>query len=222
MEDHLHIITGHYGSGKTEFAVNFALSLARAGYSPLLADLDVVNPYFCSREQSEYLSANGVTVIVSAGGNSDMPALNPAVNALLEPGICGVMDIGGDAVGARVLGRFAQKIQAVKYELLCVLNFSRPETATPEKAERYLREIEKSAKLKATGLINNTHLCAETEAEDIMRGASLANEVAERTGIPVRYHAFPRRLEDKIALPSETLLPMDLLMRKPWELETDE
>ncbi len=220
MEDHLHIITGHYGSGKTEFAVNLAFRLARAGHAVTLADLDIVNPYFCSREQKEPLETVGVRVIVSAGGQGDLPALNPAIFSLLESGVCGIMDVGGDPAGARVLGRFAQKIRKIEHEFLCVLNFNRPETATPEKAERYLREIEHSAQLTATGLINNTHLCGETTAEYVLRGEKLAQAVAASTGIPVLYNAFPRRLTGEVDLPKETLFPMDLMMKKPWEDET--
>jgi len=220
-ENHLHIITGHYGSGKTEFAVNFAFRLARAGYAVTLADLDIVNPYFCSRGQREALESHGVRVIASTGGDADVPALNPEVYALLEKDVCGIMDVGGDAAGARVLGRFAPKIRAMEYELFCVLNFNRPETATPEKAERYLREIERSAKLTATGLIGNTHLCGDTAAEDVLRGAELAETLASRVQIPVRYHAFPRWVGNIAGLPPETLFPMDIMLKKPWESDRE-
>lgn len=220
-ENHLHIITGHYGSGKTEFAVNFAFCLTRAGYAVTLADLDIVNPYFCSRGQREALESRGVRVIASTAGDADVPALNPKVYSLLEKDVCGILDVGGDAAGARVLGRFAPKIQTLAYELFCVLNFNRPETATPEKAERYLREIEHSAKLTATGLINNTHLCGDTAAEDVLRGAELAETLASRVQIPVRYHAFPRRVGNIAGLPPETLFPMDIMLKKPWESDRE-
>ena len=160
-------------------------------------------------------------MIVSAGGHGDLPALNPAVFSLLESGVCGVLDVGGDPAGARVLGRFAQKIRQIEHEFLCVLNFNRPETATPEKAERYLREIEHSAQLTATGLINNTHLCEETTVEDVLRGEKLAQAVAASVGIPVLYNAFSRRLTGEVDLPKETLFPMDLMMKKPWEDEPE-
>ncbi len=219
MRDHLIIITGHYGSGKTEFAVNLALSFAREGREVSLADLDIVNPYFCSRGQRTALESQGVRVIASAGGDADLPAINPAVFSLLEDGVCGILDVGGDAAGARVLGRFAGKIQTIEHELLCVLNFNRPETATVEQALRYLDEIQQSAKLRATGLVGNTHLCGETSARDVLRGAELAREVAARAGIPVCFHAFPRGLAGIDALPPETRFPMDLLLKKPWEIE---
>ena len=218
-ENVLHIITGHYGSGKTEFAVNLALTFAREGYAVALADLDIVNPYFCSRERKEALEAVGVRVVLSAGGNADLPALNPTVSSLLESGVCGIMDVGGDPAGARVLGRFAGRIREIGHDLLCVLNFNRPETATPEQAVRYLREIEASAKLAVTGLVNNTHLLGDTAVEDVLRGAALTDEVAQRTGIPVRYHAIERRLQNEVRILSGELFPMDIQMKKPWEIE---
>jgi hypothetical protein len=220
-QNRLHIITGHYGSGKTEFAVNLALAFAREGRRPILADLDIVNPYFCSRERKTALEDRGVRVVLSSGGNADLPAVNPAVNALLEPGVCGVMDVGGDPAGARVLGRFAGRIKEIDHELLCVLNFNRPETAAPEQAVRYLRAIEQSARLAVTGLVNNTHLLGDTAAEDIQRGAELADEVARLTGIPVRYHAGGRKLIGEIRIRSGELFPMDIYMKKPWETENE-
>lgn len=217
MNDQLTIVTGHYGSGKTEFAVNLAFRLAREGHAVTLADLDIVNPYFCSRERKQELTQQGIRVIVSKGADSDLPAINPEVYALFEPGVCGIIDAGGDAVGAQTLGRFSQKIKSVAHAMLCVINFNRPETNTPQKAEAYLREIEYSARLTATGLVNNTHLDHETTPQDILRGAELMEELSKRTGIPVIYHAFEARFLDRLNLPQEQAFPMQLYMRKPWE-----
>ena len=217
MNDHLTIVTGHYGSGKTEFAVNLAFRLVREGNAVTLADLDIVNPYFCSRERKEEMTDRGIRVIVSKGADSDLPAINPEVYALFEPGVCGIIDAGGDAVGAQALGRFSQKIKCIPYELLCVVNFNRPETNTPQKAEAYLRMIEYSARLCATGLVNNTHLDHQTTTHDILRGAELTEELAKITGIPVMYHAFEERFSGRLELPQEQQFPMQLYMKKPWE-----
>ena len=217
MNDHLTIVTGHYGSGKTEFAVNLAFRLAREGNAVTLADLDIVNPYFCSRERKAELTEKGIRVIVSKGADSDLPAINPEVYALFEPGMCGIIDAGGDAPGAQALGRFSQKIKCIPYELLCVVNFNRPETNTPQKAAAYLREIEYSARLSATGLVNNTHLDHETTMHDILRGAELLEELSVLAGIPLKYHAFEERFSGRLALPEEQQFPMQLYMKKPWE-----
>ena len=217
MNDHLTIVTGHYGSGKTEFAVNLAFRLAREGNAVTLADLDIVNPYFCSRERKAELTETGIRVIVSKGADSDLPAINPEVYALFEPGMCGIIDAGGDAPGAQALGRFSQKIKCIPYELLCVVNFNRPETNTPQKGAAYLREIEYSARISATGLVNNTHLDHETTMHDILRGAELLEELSVLAGIPVKYHAFEERFSGRLALPEEQQFPMQLYMKKPWE-----
>ena len=120
----IQIVTGHYGSGKTEYAVNLALSLAAAGHSTTLADLDIVNPYFRSYEQTARLEAAGVKVIVtSCGGAADIPALNPAVLSIFQnDNQSGVLDIGGDPIGARVLARFAPQLAGQDFDLLYVLN----------------------------------------------------------------------------------------------------
>jgi hypothetical protein len=221
MEQHLTIVTGHYGSGKTEFAVNLAFRLAKAGNRVTLADLDIVNPYFCSRERKDILAAAGIRVIASSAGGADMPAVNPDVYALLEEGVCGIMDVGGDAAGAHVLGRFSQKIAQIEHELLCVVNFNRPETSTVAKAEQYLRQIEFSARLKVTGLVNNTHLDRYTTTHDILRGVALSQELSEATGIPVKYHAYEERFSGKVELPPQTRFEMRLYMRKPWDSENE-
>jgi hypothetical protein len=217
MNDHLTIVTGHYGSGKTEFAVNLAFRLAREGNAVTLADLDIVNPYFCSRERKAELTEKGIRVIVSKGADSDLPAINPEVYALFEPGMCGIIDAGGDAPGAQALGRFSQKIKTIPYELLCVVNFNRPETNTPQKAAAYLREIAYSARLSATGLVNNTHLDHETTTHDILRGAELLSELSVLSCIPVKFHAFEERFSGRLELPQEQQFPMQLYMKKPWE-----
>ena len=136
------IITGHYGTGKTELAVNLALALAGEGCRVMLADLDIVNPYFRSRERRPQLEAAGIQVISSpqACSDADVPALPAELLAILENrDVRGVLDIGGDPVGARVLARFQPKIIAEDYQLIFVLNANRPEVRTPEAAVAYLR-----------------------------------------------------------------------------------
>ncbi len=218
MNQHLTIVTGHYGSGKTEFSVNLAFRLIESGCAVTLADLDIVNPYFCSRERRDALEARGVRIVASRWAEADLPVIDPEVSSLLERGVCGIMDVGGDAVGAQVLGRFSQKISLIEHELLCVVNFSRPETATAEQAENYLRQIEYSARLKVTGLVNNTHMDRDTTAADILRGAKLAEALAKKSGIPLRYHAYDARFDKQLGLPREMRFPMRLYMKKPWEI----
>ena len=182
------IITGHYGTGKTEFAVNLALALASDGEQVMVADLDVVNPYFRSRERRATLEEAGIQLISSsqACANADVPSLPAEVFTILQnQNLRGVMDIGGDPVGARVLARFQPQIVAQDYQLIYVLNANRPEVRTTETAIAYLRSIEAVTGLVCTGIVNNTHLCGETTEEEIRKGAALAAAVSEETGIPI-------------------------------------
>ena len=216
----LSIITGHYGTGKTEFAVNLALALAAEGDNVMLADLDIVNPYFRSRERKQLLAQAGVRLISSsqACSDADVPALPAELLAILENrDITGVLDIGGDPVGARVLARFRPKIIQEDYQLIYVLNANRPEVRTPETAIAYLRGIEATTGLTCTGIINNTHLCGETTEEEIRKGAALAAEVSRETGIPVLCHVAEEKFIPSLSDLPETVFPITIQMKKPWE-----
>ena len=217
----LSIVTGHYGTGKTEFAVNLALALASEGASVMMADLDIVNPYFRSRERRELLEDAGIRLICSSQActDADVPAIPAEVLTILENrAVRGVLDIGGDPVGARVLGRFQSQILSEDYQLLFVLNANRPEVHTPEQAVAYLRGIEATTGLTCGGIINNTHLCGETTADEIRKGARLAEEVSQETGIPVVCHTAEERFLSELSELREPLFPIRIYMKKPWEL----
>ena len=214
------IVTGHFGTGKTEFSVNLALALARAGEKVMMADLDIVNPYFRSRERREALEAAGVRLITSSqdSENADMPSLPAEILTVLEDrSYRGVMDIGGDPDGARVLARYQPKITAEDYQLLFVSNANRPEVRKAEDAISYLRCIEEVTGLTCGGIVNNTHLCGETTAEEILRGAELARSISERTDIPVLCHTAEERLIPELTALAEPIFPITIQMKKPWE-----
>ena len=214
------IVTGHFGTGKTEFSVNLALALARAGEKVMMADLDIVNPYFRSRERREVLEAAGVRLITSSqdSENADMPSLPAEILTVLEDrSYRGVLDIGGDPDGARVLARYQPKITAEDYQLLFVSNANRPEVRKAEDAISYLRCIEEVTGLTCGGIVNNTHLCGETTAEEILRGAELARAISEKTGIPVLCHTAEERLIPELTALAEPIFPITIQMKKPWE-----
>lgn len=214
------IVTGHYGTGKTEFSVNLALGLARNGEKTMLADLDNVNPYFRSREKRELLESEGIRVISTSQecSDADIPAVPAEVLTIIEnESIRGIMDIGGDPVGARVLGRFRPKLLNTDYQLVFVSNANRPEVREADQAITYLRSIEQVTGLTCSGIINNTHLCGETTPEEVVKGAKLADEVSEKTGIPVLCHVVEKRMATQLPDLKAPVFPVTILMKKPWE-----
>ncbi len=216
----LTIVTGHYGTGKTEFAVNLALSLAAEGARVALADLDNVNPYFRPRERKALLDRAGIRLIATSQTclDADIPAIPAELLTVLEDrSLRGVLDIGGDPAGARALARFQPKILGEDYQLLYVLNANRPEVRTPEAAVSCLRAIEETSGLACSALVNNTHLCGETTPEDIRRGAALAEAVSRKTGVPVLCHTAETRLLPSLTGLDAPVFPITVHMKKPWE-----
>ena len=217
----LFTVVGHFGSGKTEFAVNLALALREEREQVALADLDVVDPYFRSRECAPLLAAKGIRLISSANTcrDADLPSMPAEVNVLLDnPGLTGVLDIGGDPSGARVLARYRHRLAQSGAALLCVINQSRPLSDTADKCVDYIRRIEDACGMAVTALVNNTHCCHLTEVEDILAGAEMARQVSEKTGLPILCHCAPRHLAQAAAAQLEAVFPMDLYMKKPWEM----
>ena len=219
-EARLTALAGHFGTGKTELAVNMALALAEAGHRVTLADLDVVDPYFRSRERADLLARHGVGLIASSQlhVNADIPALPAQVQALFEPDAgFGILDVGGDPSGARVLARYRRGLEEAGVRLLCVVNANRPLTHTADQAIRYLEQIQATAGFPVGGLVNNTHLCGQTEPEDILRGAELARQVSRRTGVSLLCHAVRETLLPLLPPLPEPVFPIQLYMTKPWE-----
>ena len=208
------LFAGHYGSGKTNIALNYARMLKRAGEKVAIADLDIVNPYFRTKDSAADLQAEGIDLVVSdfANSNVDFPAMPKEIYALVaerEQKI--VMDIGGDDRGALALGRYVPDIkQEGDYEMLAVVNASRPLTRTPQDAVEVLREIESACQLPFTGLVNNTNLGQQTTAETVLASRAYADEIAALMGVPVRFTcataAIAKELEGKV----ENLLPLEI------------
>ena len=212
------LFCGHYGSGKTNIAVNVAVNLSQTNKNIALADLDIVNPYFRTKDSSKQLSEKGIRLICSeyANSNVDIPALPQDIYAITDDKTlkC-VVDIGGDDRGAFVLGRISEKIVSENdYDMLMVINSYRPLTRDTESTLEVLREIETAAKIKFTGLINNSNLGEETTKEDVISSFSYAQEISKASGLDIVAttvkeelfvslkneieNLFPLRLQDKI------------------------
>lgn len=222
LNDHrIRIITGNYGTGKTEFSVNYAMKLALQGQKTALVDLDVVNLYFRSREQQHKLEKAGIRVISSSieGSGADLPAISAEVaSPLQDESYQVVLDLGGDSMGARVLAMYNEYFQEKNtFDMFFVVNANRPDTATKEGVLNHMEAIAKVSKVYPTALVNNTHLLRETSMEDIERGQKLCSEVSAETGLPIRYISVLNHLADQLPPHyEETVFPIDLTMRESW------
>jgi CobQ/CobB/MinD/ParA nucleotide binding domain len=182
------ILVGHFGSGKSEIALNLSLGFRARGEKVSVVDLDVVKPYFRCRQAREELEANGIRLVAPEGENAhaDLPIILPAVRHLLEHGDGKVlMDVGGDPVGARALGSVSDAVVMGRTEHLVVLNFFRPYTETVAEAVEMVRAIEAAARLPVTGLVSNNHLMSETTPEIVLDGLEMAEETAGRLCLPI-------------------------------------
>jgi hypothetical protein len=182
------VFVGHFGSGKTEIALNGALDLAAAGNRVVVADLDVVKPYFRSRSARAILSEAGIELLAPTGANihSDLPIIVPQIRSRLRDSDRRlIMDVGGDDIGARVLGSLADVVPLDDTDCLLVLNFRRPSTPDPDAAVAMVREIEAVGRVPVSGLISNTHLMDETTPEVVLEGYHQAVETAHLAKVPL-------------------------------------
>jgi MinD-like ATPase involved in chromosome partitioning or flagellar assembly len=177
------IIVGAYGSGKTEVSINLALHMKRSGTNVRLADLDLVNPYFRSREARHKLERLGVDVVLPPDRymHADLPILTPKVSGMLrKPSGLTLLDVGGDDVGATVLAALAEPLADRACEVLMVINPHRPYTDSVEGCLMIKRQIEAKSRLQITGIVSNANLMAETKKEDVLNGYEFCLQVAEK------------------------------------------
>lgn len=209
------ILTGHYGSGKSEIAVNLAVDKK----IDMLVDLDIVNPYFRSRSVRDLLNEHGVELIESPIENasgSDLPFISskgsrPFVNRDLTA----IFDLGGTKLGAKVLIQFKDFIKNYdEIDFLVVINIFRPETATAEQIIKTIQELEGGAQLRVSGLINNTNLMNETEVDMIHQGETVIKEVSERLNIPIRYTFVEEHVDSKLSFAGENRTLVRYLAKK--------
>ena len=208
----LTLFAGHYGSGKTNIAVNYALHLASEGKSVCIADLDIVNPYFRTADSAAVLERAGVKLISPqfANSNVDLPAL-PAESYRLvqDKSVYGIMDIGGDDRGAYALGRYVPSIlEEGNYRMIFVANCYRPLTRTPEEAMEVMAEIEAACGLKFTDIVNNSNLGTETTPELVMESIPYIEKLKNLSGLPVFAHTARADVAAQLKLPD--VLPLTL------------
>lgn len=208
------LFAGHYGSGKTNIAVNYAFYLKNLGKDVVVADLDIVNPYFRTRDSIDELTQAGVRLISSefASTNVDLPALPQDVYSIFDKhGESAVMDIGGDDRGAYALGRYADFIKDENdYEMLFVFNKFRPLTPTAEDALEIMREIEAAGKIRFTAIVNNSNLGGLTTPEDVLSSVAEAERLSEISQLPIKMTTVTENLVNNLNGKIPNLFPLTL------------
>ena len=214
MNKRVLLLCGHYGSGKTNIAVNLAQAIKREYPTVTLADLDIVNPYFRSKDSAAELEEAGIRLICSryANSNVDIPALPPDLYALTDDRrMRAIIDVGGDDRGALVLGRLAPSLlEENDYEMLMVINCYRPLTRDAASTLEVMREIEYAGGIRFTALVNNSNLGVETTAEDVLSSMRYAEEVSAMSGLPVVMTTADEKLQNELTDKVPNLFPLKL------------
>ncbi len=216
------VVVGNYGSGKTEVSINLAVHAKKAGLEVRIADLDLVNSYFRTREAEQTLTGFDIKVILPSREylQADLPILTPAVaGAIREPDDLTILDVGGDNDGATVLASLAEAFKGKKVHMLMVVNPRRPFTSTISGCLKMRKEIEEASRMTITGLIGNANLIDETGPEDIYSGYEFARMLSSESGLPLSFITVDKALLPAIDL-RETVCPILPIVRQlvpPWK-----
>lgn len=221
LNKRISIFAGHFGSGKTEIAVNYALALKAGQKKVAIVDLDIVNPFFRTADIKEKFEKEDIKAIlpVYANTNVDVPALPAEINTVFEQKSyeC-VIDVGGDDLGARALARYRRQIEAEDYNLFMVINTLRPMTDTVDKILKMLDEIQTTAGLKVSGFVNNTNLLDNTDVKDIVEGQRIIREVSEITNIPIAFTACMEDISEELTDLFDTeIFTLNKQILLPWQ-----
>ena len=214
LQKRITLLCGHYGSGKTNVAVNLAFQAAQSHPNVAIADLDIVYPYFRTKDSREELETAGIRLICSdyANTNVDIPALPPEMYAITDDrSMTAVMDIGGDDRGALALGRYTPAIlEENNYEMLLVINGYRPLTRDADSTLEIIREIEAAGGIPFTAIINNSNLGEETDAETVLSSLAYAEEISAATGLPIKMTTVRAELYEELKNRIPNLFPLTL------------
>jgi hypothetical protein len=216
------IIVGNYGSGKTEVSINLAIDQKRAGVDVKIADLDLVNPYFRTREARKTLLKLGIEVVVPEEKylQADLPILSPVVSGLIrKPSDLILIDAGGNNVGATVLAALADSLRNKHVHMLQVVNPFRPFTDTIESCLKMRDEIERTSKIAINGIIGNANLIDDTSIDDIYNGYDFVKTMCKESRLPLKFITAPAELLPELDVSRFTcpVLPIERQLVPPWK-----
>jgi len=216
----IRIFTGHFGSGKTEIALNYVMNLAKTGKKVALVDIDIVNPYFCSRNMKDKLEQMGIKLIASSASlmNAELMVIPSNVYGVFnDKSYDVVMDIGGDDQGSLVLRQYTDYLKQESYDMFFVVNNDRPFTSNKVDTIQYIKSIERASGLIVTGLISNTNLSYETSVEDIIKGDKIVTDISLELKIPYKYIVCTKELAGIVKHKLHaTVYPIEIYMKPPW------
>ncbi len=213
---------GAFGSGKTEIAINYSICCRKNHTKVAIVDLDVVNPYFRTREAKDALNLKGVKVISPEGkmAYADLPLISPEIKGLIQNSNYHlILDVGGDDVGSVVLGNFKNIIQNYDYQMLLVVNSYRPFSQSVHQIEQMAQEIENRSRLKISGIVSNPNLSSQTDEETIEKGHIVIKQAAQKLEIPVEFICVDERFSKKIRKENfvEPIFYIKRFMHLPWD-----
>ncbi len=221
LSKRIKIFVGSFGSGKTEIAINYSIYCRKNHSQVAIVDLDIVNPYFRTREVKDTLNLKGIKVIAPEGklAYADLPLISPEIKGLIQDSDYHlILDVGGDDVGTVVLGNFKSFIKDLDYEMLLVVNSYRPFTQNMTQIKQMAQEIENSSRLKISGIVSNPNLLTETDEEIIKQGHILIREAAQKLKVPIKFICIDERFSQKIKQENfeEPIFYIKRFMSLPW------
>ena len=220
------IFAGHYGSGKTNISVNYALWLKENYENVVIADLDIVNPYFRSKDSEKNLAQRGIRLISSefANSNVDVPAMPAEAYSIIDnKNTVAVIDVGGDDRGALAMGRYTPSIvEENDYEMLFVINKYRPLTPDCASTVEIMREIEIACNMKFTAIVNNSNLGDETTPDDVIASINYANEISKASGLPIKMTTVKEELFDTLKEKVVNCTAIKLYVKQSWAKQEED
>lgn len=221
MSKRIEIFVGSFGSGKTEIAINYSIYCRKSCSQVAIVDLDIVNPYFRTREAKNALNLKGVKVVAPEGEltYADLPLISPEIKGLIQNSDYHlILDVGGDDVGTVVLGNFKSFIKDLDYEMLLVVNSYRPFTQSVPQIMQMAQEIENSSRLKISGIVSNPNLSSQTDEETIKKGHILIKKAAKKLNLPIKFICIDEQFSQKIKQENfvEPIFYIKRFMHLPW------